>query len=124
MDTDLKSFVLAYFDRLNKHDLDGYYDLFAEDIVYTGASESRGIAEARAANELFFQNVPDHWRRVERMLVDGDMVVVWLTLGGTPRANGVPFEVEVCSVLEVRDGKVQSVRMYTDWPDLVSKLGA
>ena len=124
MDTDPKSIVLAVFDRLNKHDLDGYYDLFAEDIVYTGASESRGVAEARAANEPFFDNVPDHWRRVERLLVDGDVVVVWLTFGGTPRVNGVPFEVEVCSVLEVHGGKVQSIRMYTDWPNLVAKLSA
>ena len=122
MDTDPKSIVLAMFDRLNKHDLDGYYDLFAEDIVYTGANESRGIAAARATNEPFFESVPDHWRRVDRLLVAGDTVAVWLTFGGTPRATGVPYEVEVCSVIEVRDGKVQSTRMYTDWKALISKL--
>ena len=124
MQTDPKSIVVALYDRLNKHDLDGYYDLFAEDILYTGASESRGIAEARAANEPFFENVPDHWRRVERVLVDGDMVAAWLTFGGTPRANDTPFEVEVCSLIEVGDGKVRSIRMYTDWPALLSKLSA
>ena len=68
--------------------------------------------------------MPDHWRRVEKLLVDGDVVVAWLTFGGTPTVNGVPFEVEVCSVLEVRSGKVQSTRMYTDSPNLVSRLSA
>ena len=124
MDDDPKSIVLAMYDRLNTHDLDGSYDLFAEDILYTGWSEFRGVAEARDANETFFKGVPDHWRRVERLLVDGDVVATWVTLGGTPTVNGTPFEIEFCNVIEVRDGEIKSIRMYADWPSLASKVSA
>jgi ketosteroid isomerase-like protein len=51
-------------------------------------------------------------------------VVVGPTVGGTPTVPGMPFEVEVCSLIEVRDGKVPSIRMNTDWPALLSKVSA
>lgn len=114
--------VMEAFDRLNDHDLDGYYDLCANDLVYTGTAERRGIEEARSIDEPIFAMLPDHWRRVERILVSGDTVAVWLTFGGTPTSNGRPFEIELCDIFEVRDGKIQSLRMYGDWSTLMEKL--
>jgi ketosteroid isomerase-like protein len=122
VEADPQTVVLTALERLNAHDLDGYYELCADDFAYIGTTERRGIAEARAIDEPLFAGLPDHWRRVDKLLVSGDTVVVWLTLGGTPVANGVAFEAELCDVIEVRDGKIQSLRMYADWPAFMAKL--
>ena len=126
MATDPRSIVLAAFDRLNAHDLDGFYDLCADDLEYeyVGTMELRGKAEARAFDEPGFVGLPDHWRRVEKLLVCGDTVAVWLIFGGTPTVTGQAFEADVCDVIKVSDGKIQSVRCYTDVPALMAKLGA
>ncbi len=49
-------------------------------------------------------------------------MVVWLTFGGTPKATGTAFEADLCDVIEVHDGKIQSLRMYADWAALTAKL--
>lgn len=122
MSDDPRTVVLTALERLNAHDLDGYYDLCADDFAYTGTAARRGKAEARAVDEPLFASIPDHWRRVDKLLVSGDMVAVWLTLGGTPAANGQAFEAEFCDVIEVRDGLIRSLTMYADWPSLMSCL--
>jgi ketosteroid isomerase-like protein len=122
VNSDPKSVVLAAIDRLNAHDLEGYYDMCADDFAYIGTTERRGKSEARAVDEPLFAGLPDHWRRLEKLLVCGDTVAVWLTFGGTPTATGRAFETELCDLIEVRDGKIQSLRMYGDWPALMAKL--
>ena len=122
MSLDPKTIVMRAFERLNDHDLDGYYGLCADDFEYIGTTERRGIDEARAIDEPIFATLPDHWRRVEKLLVSGDKVAVWLTFGGTPTSNGQSFEIDLCDIFEIRDGKIQSLRMYSDWSALTEKL--
>jgi len=93
-----------------------------DDFEYIGTTERRGIDEARAIDEPIFATLPDHWRRVEKLLVSGDKVAVWLTFGGTPTSNGQSFEIDLCDIFEIRDGKIQSLRMYSDWSALTEKL--
>lgn len=108
--------------RLNDHDLDGYYALCANDFRYVGTAERIGHTAAREVDESIFAAVPDHWRRIDRMVVSGDVVAVWLTFGGTPTSTGRRFEAELCDIIEVRDGLIQSVTMYGDWPALFSNF--
>jgi ketosteroid isomerase-like protein len=49
---------------------------------------------------------------------------VWLTYGGTPATTGRVFEAELCDIVEVRGGKIKSLRMYFDYPALMAKLSA
>ena len=119
-----EAIVREALDRLNKHDLAGYYDLCADDFLYVGTSTRRGKEQARAVDEPFLSAIPDHWRRIDRLLVSGDTVAVWLTLGGTPVANGKAFEAELCDVIVVRDGLIRSLTMYADWPSIMSRLGS
>ncbi|MDP1792589.1 MAG: nuclear transport factor 2 family protein [Acidimicrobiales bacterium] len=122
MATDPKTVVVTALDRLNEHDLEGYYALCADDFTYTGTGTRRGKDEARATDEPLFAALPDHWRRIEKLLVSGNTVVVWLTFGGTPAATGKSFESEFCDVIEVDNGLITSLTMYADWPTLMSKL--
>jgi ketosteroid isomerase-like protein len=122
VNSDPRSVVVAAFDRLNAHDLDGYYELCDNDFTYIGTTERRGKAQARAVDEPFFAGLADHWRRLAKLLVCGDTVAVWLTFGGTPVATGRAFEAEFCDVIEVREGRIQSLRIYADFPALMAKL--
>jgi len=122
MANDPKSVVVAALDRLNEHDLEGYYDLCADDFQYVGTAVREGKSEARAVDEPLFAALPDHWRRVDKLLVSGNTVVAWLTFGGTPTASGRTFEAEFCDVIEVEDGLITSLTMYADWADLMGKL--
>jgi ketosteroid isomerase-like protein len=122
MASDPESVVVAAFDRLNAHDLEGYYDLCADDFRYVGTTVREGKAEARAVDEPFFAQLPDHWRRIDKLLVSGNTVAAWLTFGGTPAASGRSFEAEFCDVIEVEDGLITSLTMYGDWPALMEKM--
>lgn len=116
--TDPATVVEEALRRLNDHDLDGYYALCADDFRYVGTAERVGHAAAREVDEPMFAAVPDHWRRIDKLIVGGDVVAVWLTLGGTPTATGQAFEAEFCDIIEVRDGLIQSLTLYADWPGL------
>src|SRR5215211_5612575 len=72
--------------------------LCAEDMTYVCAGETvHGKEPVRGLDEQILAILPDHWRRVERLLVDGDVVVAWIVLGGTLAHDGKPFEADVCA---------------------------
>lgn len=108
--------------RLNDHDLDGYYALCAVDFRYVWTAERIGHSAAREVDEPIFAAMPDHWRRIDKLIVSGDVVAVWLTFGGTPTPTGRRLEAELCDIIEVRDGLIQSLTMYADWPALFSNF--
>jgi ketosteroid isomerase-like protein len=81
-----------------------------------------GKTEARQLDEPLFALVPDHWRRFDKMIVAGDTVAIWGTFGATA-PSGKAFEVEVCDIIEVRDGRMQSMRMIADWSPITDALG-
>lgn len=110
------------FERLNAHDVDGYHALLHDDVVITGTGETRGLEANRMLDTTIFGVLPDHWRRVDRILEVGDTVAAWLTFGATASATQRPFEVEVCDIIEVRDGRITSITMYGDWAPMYAAL--
>ena len=116
------SVVEEAFERLNAHDLDGYHALLGDDVVVAGSVETRGLEANRMLDATMFAALSDHWRRVDRILEVGETVAVWLTFGATASATQMSFEVEVCDIIEVRDGRITSLAMYGDWKPLHAAL--
>jgi ketosteroid isomerase-like protein len=116
--------VRAAVDRLNANDLAGYYALMAESVVMVTASRTlTGKTAVTAELDEGFQTVSNHWTTtVDRLVVSGDHVATWLTLGGETVRSGVPWQVEGCTVWEVREGYITSVREYYDWSPLLQAL--
>lgn len=112
------------FAALNRGDYDAYSAFLSDDVRYEGASLVIGAAAARAVDLAVFGQLSRHWRRIERSIVDRDTVVVWLRFGGMVGATGAEFEIDICDVIEVRDGRITSLRMYADWPAAAAALGA
>jgi ketosteroid isomerase-like protein len=110
--------------RLTAHDLDGYYELLADDVTYRDASlECHGKGEVRALDEPVFTLIPDHWRRIDKLLVSGNVVAMWGTFGGTLSTTGTAIEVEACVINDVCDGKIRSIVTYADWSSLLDAVG-
>ena len=117
--------VRAAVERLNANDLAGYYALMADGIVMVTESRTlTGKAAVTAELDESFQAVSNHWTTtVDRLVVSGNHVATWLTLGGETVRSGVPWQVEGCTVWEVCEGSITSVREYYDWSPLLRALG-
>jgi ketosteroid isomerase-like protein len=116
--------VRAAVERLNADDLAGYYALMADDIVMVTESRTlTGKPAVTAELDESFQAVSNHRITVDRLVVSGKNVATWLTLGGETVRSGEPWQVEGCTVWEVCEGYITSVREYYDWTPLVQALG-
>ena len=95
--------VRAAVERLNANDLAGYYALMADGIVMVTESRTlTGKPAVTAELDETFQAVSNHWTTtVDRLVVSGNHVATWLTLGGETVRSGAPWQVEGCTVWEV-----------------------
>jgi len=116
--------VRAAVERLNANDLPGYYALMADGMVMITESRTlSGKPAVIAELDEGFQAVSNHWTMtVDRLVVSGEHVATWLTLGGETVESGMPWKVEGCTVWEVREGYIASVREYYDWSPLLQAL--
>ncbi len=71
---DPRKVVLDVFDALNDHDLERYAGLLAEDVEERHPYQLRGREAVTAGDRATLELIPDHWRKIERLLVDGDNV--------------------------------------------------
>ena len=100
--------VRAALDRLNDHDLEGYLALCTDDFVTT--NEWGVFSGKDEVRRLFrgFEDMPDHWRTIERVEVAGSIVSVWLKFGGTIASTGRSFVMQGRTDWDVRDGLLAS----------------
>jgi len=115
----------AAIERLNANDLAGYYALMADGVVmFTENRTLTGKPAVIAELDESFQTVSNHWTTtVDRLVVSGNRVATWLTLSGETVRSSAPWQVEGCTVWEVCEGYITSIREYYDWSPLLQALG-
>lgn len=127
----------AFADSFAANDLDHWFSLLADG--FTAVYTPTGAAvldkeQARDLNQAFIAAFPDMRMQVERVLVDGDFVALYLNatathtgpllLGGeTISPTGQPVVGSLVYTAEIRDGKI--VREWTHWDQwaLLTQLG-
>ncbi len=88
----------------------------------------------RAYNEMWADGFPDGKVTVDRVIDGGDYVVVEFTGRGTNTgtlktamgdipATGRSMTLQLCDVMEFKDGKVQSQTTYFDTGSMMTQLG-
>jgi steroid delta-isomerase-like uncharacterized protein len=104
-------------------------------ITIVGSGDTfRGIDGARAFSTMWVDGFPDGEVTVDRVVESDDCVVVEYTGHGTHTgtlmtsmgqfpATGRSLTLELCDVLEFKDGKVQSQRTYFDTGSMMAQLG-
>jgi steroid delta-isomerase-like uncharacterized protein len=121
----------------NERDFDFIADAIAPDgrITIVGSGDTfEGIEGARAYNEMWAGGFPDGVVTVDRVIESGDYVVVEFTGRGTHTgtlvtsmgevpATGRSLTLQLCDVMEFKDGKVQSQKTYFDTGSMMAQLG-
>jgi steroid delta-isomerase-like uncharacterized protein len=118
---------------LNSRDLDGY--LSRIDDSYVGQSETapgpiHGREGVRQNLENIFRAFPDLQIETEQIIASGDSVVARIRMTATHKgsfAGIAPTNKSIvlsgCNVIEIRDGKLISGRLYADNATLFQQLG-
>jgi ketosteroid isomerase-like protein len=113
--------VRGALERLNVDlDIEGYVDCCTDDVVHTHSQGvDRGKVEVLASHSAFAL-LSHRFARIERLLVSDDSVAVWQTSAGTVAATGGSFEIEVCTIFDVRDNKICAIHEYADLTPVVA----
>ena len=93
-----------------------------------------GVEGARAYNTMWADGFPDGKVTVDRVIESGNYVVVEFTGRGTHTgtlatsmgeipATGRSLTLQLCDVMEFKDGKVQSQKTYFDTGSMMAQLG-
>jgi steroid delta-isomerase-like uncharacterized protein len=134
--SDLLSMVHAHYDALNHGDLDAAAALFADDVeTITPGGTLKGRDAFRALGEGFLAAVPDMRHEIVRTFEDGDTIVVegvysgtqtgpLVTPQGTLPASGNAFAFPFVDIMQARDGRCVSHRVYWDNVTFLAQLGA
>lgn len=130
--------VARSFEAFNRHDLEGFFALYQEDMTFASASGERleGKAAFRARTAPAFEMMPDIHLAIERCFAEGDRVAVEWTLTGTQTgdiqmpnggalipATGKSVALPVATVYGVRDGLIASEHEYMDSGAFYAQLG-
>ncbi len=106
---------------------DGYFWDVSAGVKYYGQEIGDTV-------DIYDSAFPDMHRALGKFYVDGDVVIVELSLNGTHRgdlklpagtipATGKEIHAPCCDVFHLRDGKVASFHCYVAVPVLLSQLG-
>jgi steroid delta-isomerase-like uncharacterized protein len=104
-------------------------------ITIVGSGDTfEGREGSRAYNTMWADGFPDGKVTVDRVIASGDYVVVEFTGRGTHTgtlvtsmgdipATGRSLTLQLCDVMEFKDGKVQSQTTYFDSGSMMAQLG-
>ena len=125
------------YDAFNERNFDEIAETTAPDATLTIAGSGdtfEGPEGARAYNTMWADGFPDGQVTVDRLIESGDHVVVEFTGRGTHTgtlvtsmgeipATGRSLTLQLCDVMEFKDGKVQDQRSYFDTGSMMAQLG-
>jgi steroid delta-isomerase-like uncharacterized protein len=121
----------------NERKFDEIAELTAPDstITIVGSGDTfEGVEGSRAYNEMWAAGFPDATVTVDRVIASGDHVVVEFTGQGTHTgtlrtsmgdipATGRSLTLQLCDVMEFKDGMIQGQKTYFDSGSMMAQLG-
>lgn len=134
---DNENLVRNLFEAWNRRDYDAVTDRIAPDctIVDMGSGRTlQGPDGFTAFTRALFEGMPDAAFTLDRVIAHDDTVVVEYTgrgtntgdlvlAAGTVPATGRSITVHVCEIDELKNGKIQSARVYVDSGAIMAQLG-
>jgi len=134
--TDLKTLANDVYATISKHDLEGFLDYVADDVIEHEPppvpEPLPGKAGVRQWFEVLFTAFPDVTMTPEDLIVEGDKGAARVRLQGTHRgdfmgiaATGKSIDVELIDIVRVNsDGKVAEHWGLVDDATMLQQLGA
>jgi steroid delta-isomerase-like uncharacterized protein len=132
--SDLRSLVHDIYSLLSKHDLDGFLDLVADDMIeheeLPFPEANGGKAGVGALFQSLFAAFPDFEMVVEDTIVEDDKAVIRVRAQGTHHGEfmGIPatgrrIEVPLIDIMRIRDGKIAEHWGVMDNAAMMQQLG-
>ncbi len=132
--TDLHSLAHDMYSLISKHDLDGFLDLVADDMIeheeLPFPDSPKGKAGVGALFQSMFDAFPDFEMVVEDTIVEGDKVVIRVTARGTHQGEfmGIPptgnrIEVPLIDIARIRGGQIAEHWGVMDGGVMMQQLG-
>ena len=121
-----------FLESFNRRDFDHIRSLFHDQYSYTGGDGQRHDGpEAGMVNpQMYASAFPDVQIEIRSIHVAGNTAAVEFTARGTHQGElmgiaptGRKIEVTVCTILEIRDGKIEAEREYYDSAHMMQQLG-
>ena len=116
-------------ERLNAGDLDGWVELYAEDVVFGASAEwpENTSVTGRSGMRQFWEEFSGVWEdvqiQIDKVYEAEDAVVAechWITRG---RASGVEGTMEFVLALWMRDGLIVRGQFYDELSDALDEVG-
>lgn len=124
-----KAILGAIFDSLAAGDGRPFVAAMADDFTWimegttawSGTYVGKAAVQERVLKPLFAQFATPYMNRAERMIAEGDTVVV-LCRGDVATRTGKRYDNNYCYVIRMRDGKMIELREYFDTELVTSAL--
>ena len=121
--------VREVYDAFGRRDVTAVFRLFAADIeiVQTSALPWGGSFRGHEGAREFFAKLTQHLNStvtIDRIVDAQDHVAVIGSTRGTLNATGVPYDIAIVHVWQVRDRQVTRVHFMIDTPAMLAALAA
>lgn len=132
---DHKEVAQAIFAAFNRHDAEGIASLYANDTFVDSPdfpAPKRSPKEVAENYRNYFESMPDIKDDVTNIIVSGDKVIVEFVSSGTiqnlapddpPVMKGKKFSLKICSILQIKNGKVVRDITYYDQLSFLKQVG-
>lgn len=101
----------AVFEAFNAHDWKKMESLYADDVEMIDPS-FEGVRKGKTGMTDFYRSVPDIHDDIRNIFASGNQVVIEFVSTGT--TDGQAFQLAICTVLTVQNGKVVKDHTYYD----------
>lgn len=128
--------IRELYESAEVQDVERFMSLFAADGYFWDVSAGAKYfgRDIGKTVEIYATAFPDMHRALEKFYVNGDVIIVELSLNGTHRgplvmpagtiaATGNEIHAPCCDVFHLKDGKVTSFHCYTAATVLLGQLG-
>ena len=121
-----------YVECVNRRDFDRIRQLFDSGYSYTGGDGKRQDGPQAGIDfvQMYLSAFPDAKSEIRQVHTAGDTAVVEFIARGTHQAElmGIPatgrrIEMPICTIIQVRDGKIYAEHEYFDMLHMMQQLG-
>jgi steroid delta-isomerase-like uncharacterized protein len=130
--SDASAIAREYLEAWNRRDWETFRGVLHPEYSYTGGDgeKQQGPEAGLAVGQMFANAFTDGKIELRKISVAGDVAVVEFIGRGTHDGDlmgiaptGRQMELPICTVLEIRDGKIHTEREYMDMLHLMQQLG-
>ena len=130
--SDAASIAREYMEGWNRRDWARWRELFHSQYTYTGGDGQlqKGPEAGMAVGQMFATAYPDGRLEIEHIHTVGDVAITEFVARGTHKGDlmgiaptGRQITIPVCTIIEVRDGKIWAEREYMDMLHMMQQLG-